>query len=154
MARYVARVRTSLPIDEAFDLLADMRHFADWDPGIRAVDQVVGRGAGPGATFDLRLALVPYPRTLRYVTEEFDKPSSPDRKREALLVAHDLLFTSVDRVSAEPDGDATLLVYDAEFRFNGPLRLGDIGLRPVFGWIARRADAGLSAAAPLASVAA
>jgi hypothetical protein len=154
MARYVARVRTSLPIDEAFDMLADMRHFADWDPGIRGVDQVVGRGAGPGATFDLHLALVPYPRTLRYVTEEFDHPPSPGRRREALLVARDLLFTSIDRVSAEPDGDATLLVYDAEFRFNGPLRLADLGLRPVFGWIARRADAGLRAAVPMASVAA
>jgi hypothetical protein len=154
VARYVARVRTSLPIDEAFDLLADMRHFADWDPGVRSVDQVVGRGAGPGSTFDLHLALVPYPRTLRYATEQFDKPSAPDRKREALLVARDLLFTSIDRVSAEPDGDAVLLVYDAEFRFNGPLRLGDLGLWPVFGWIARRADAGLRSAVPLASVAA
>ncbi len=86
--------------------------------------------------------------------EETDKPSSPERRREALLVARDVLFTSIDRVSAEPDGDATLLVYDAEFQFNGPLRLGDLWLRPVFGWIARRADAGLSAAAPMAPVAA
>jgi len=154
MARYVARVRTPLPIDEAFDVLADMRHFADWDPGVRAVEQVAGVGAGPGATFDLHLALVPYPRTLRYVTEQFDAPASPERKREALFVARDLLFTSVDRVSAEPDGDATLLVYDAEFRFNGPLRLGDLGLRPVFGVMARRADAGLRSAVQMASVAA
>ncbi len=135
-------------------MLADMRRFADWDPGVRSVEQVAGVGAAPGATFDLRLAVVPYPRTLRYVTEEFDRPSSPHRRREALLVARDLLVTSIDRVSAEPDGDATLLVYDAEFRLNGPLSLGDLWLRPVFGWVARRADAGLRSAVPMASVAA
>ncbi len=153
MARYVARVHSPLPVPEAFGLVADMRRFASWDPGVTKVSQVVGNGPGPGATFDVTVTLPPL-WTLRYVTEEFDAPSDPSRPREALLVARTPLFSSVDRVSAEPEGDGSLITYDADVRLAGPLRLGDLGLRAVFQWIGRRAEGGLQEAASVAPVAA
>jgi hypothetical protein len=145
MARYVARVHSPLPVPEAFAQVADMRRFEAWDPGIAAVTQVVGRGAGPGAAYDVTVTLLPG-LTLRYVTEEFDAPSDPSRPREVLLVARSLLFSSVDRITVTPEGDGSLIVYDADVRLPGPLRLGDLGLRVVFSWIAGRAEAGLRAA--------
>ena len=92
--------------------------------------------------------------TLRYVTEEFDAPSDPRRPREVLLVARTPLFSSVDRISVTPEGDGSLIVYDADVRLPGPLRLGDLGLRVVFGWIGGRAEAGLRVATAGMSVAA
>jgi hypothetical protein len=153
MARYVARVHSSLPVPEAFALVADMRQFEAWDPGVSRVTQVAGSGAGPGATFDVTVTLPPG-LTLRYVTEEFDAPVDPKRPREALLVARTPLFSSVDRVSAVPVPDGSLITYDADVRLAGPLRLGDLGLRVVFGWIGGRAENGLREAATPAPVAA
>ena len=154
MARYVARARTSLPVPEAFDLVADMRRFVEWDPGIRSAVQVDGDGAGHAATFDLRVAGFPLDFTLRYVTEEYDAPTSASHARHARHVARHSVFTSVDRVSASRDGDGTVVVYDAELRLNGPLRIGDLGLRPVFAWVGGRADSGLRRALDVESVAA
>ena len=153
MARYVARVNSPLSVPEAFAQVSDMRQFEAWDPGISTVTQVVGHGAGPGAAYDVTVTLPPG-LTLRYVTEEFDAPSDPRRPREVLLVARTPLFSSVDRISVTPEGDGSLIVYDADVRLPGPLRLGDLGLRVVFGWIGGRAEAGLRVATAGMSVAA
>ena len=153
MARYVARVHSPLPVPEAFTLVSDMREFASWDPGVTKVTQVRGTGAGPGATFDVTVTLPPL-WTLRYVTEEFDAPSDPRRPREALIVARTPFFSSVDRVSVVPEGDGSLITYDADVRLAGPLRLGDPGLRAVFQWIGGRAESGLRQAASVVPVAA
>ena len=35
MARYVTTVRTSWAPEVAFGYMADLRNFAEWDPGVR-----------------------------------------------------------------------------------------------------------------------
>jgi len=137
MARYVTTVRTGMTPQEAFAYLADLRNFAEWDPGVKAVRQVEGSGGGPGAVFDVTVAGVGRDLTLRYVTEEHDAP------RNLLVVARSAIFTSIDRITVEPDGTGSVVTYDADLRLNGVLRLGDLGLRLVFGVIGDRAAAGL-----------
>jgi carbon monoxide dehydrogenase subunit G len=145
MARYVTKVRTTRPADEVFAYLADLRNFADWDPGVRRVAQVEGDGAGPDTVFDVTVAGVGRDLTLRYVTLEYDAP------REVLVRAESTLFTSVDRITVETvetvDADGadggTIVTYDADLRLNGLFRVGDLGLRLVFGRIGDRAAAGL-----------
>ena len=34
MARYMTRVRTDMAPSEAFAYMADLRNFAEWDPGV------------------------------------------------------------------------------------------------------------------------
>ena len=53
MARYIVHVRTSMPPAEAFAYMADLSHFAEWDPGVDRVEQVAGDGAGPDAAYDV-----------------------------------------------------------------------------------------------------
>lgn len=137
MARYVTTVRTGMTPQEAFAYLADLRNFAEWDPGVKAVRQVEGSGGGPGAVFDVTVAGVGRDLTLRYVTEEHDAPHN------LLVVARSAIFTSIDRITVEPDGTGSVVTYDADLRLNGVLRLGDLGLRLVFGVIGDRAAAGL-----------
>jgi carbon monoxide dehydrogenase subunit G len=137
MARYVTKVKTARTPQNAFAYLADLRNFAEWDPGVKAVMQVEGSGGGPDAVFDVTVAGPGRDLTLRYVTEEYDAP------RNLLVVARSLIFTSIDRITVEPDGTGSVVTYDADLRLNGLLRIGDLGLRLVFGRIGDRAAAGL-----------
>jgi len=137
MARYVTRVRTPLAAEEAFAYMADLRRFAEWDPGVRRVAQVKGDGGGPEAVFDVTVATLGPDLTLRYATTEYDAP------RSFRVVATSAFFTSDDRIRVETKRGQTIVTYDAELRLNGPLGLFDPGLRLVFGWIGDRAAAGL-----------
>ena len=133
MARYVTTVRTQQPAAEAFAYMADLRHFAEWDPGVKKVVQVKGDGAGAGAEFDVTVTGT----TLRYVTEVY-QPSA-----ELVVVAKSRTLTSTDRVTVTADGDSTLVTYDALLELNGVLRIADPLLRLAIGRIGDRAAAGL-----------
>ena len=137
MARYVTTVRSAKTPREAFAYMADLRNFAEWDPGVKAVRQVEGSGGGPDAVFDVTVVAPGPDLTLRYVTEEYDAPHN------LLVVARSSVFTSIDRITVEPDGTGSLVTYDADLRLNGVLRVGDLGLRLMFGQIGDRAAAGL-----------
>ncbi len=137
MARYVTTVRSAKTPREAFAYMADLRNFAEWDPGVKAVRQVEGSGGGPDAVFDVTVVAPGPDLTLRYVTEEHDAPHN------LLVVARSSVFTSIDRITVEPDGTGSVITYDADLRLNGVLRIGDLGLRLVFGQIGDRAAAGL-----------
>ena len=137
MARYVTKVRTQRPSDEVFAYMADLRHFADWDPGVRRVAQVEGDGAGPEAVFDVTVKGMGRDLTLRYRTIEYAPP------RVVAVLATSKMFTSEDRITVEADEAGTVVTYDAELRFNGALRFGDPLLRLSFKRIGDRAAAGL-----------
>lgn len=137
MARYVTTVRSAKTPQESFAYMADLGNFVEWDPGVKAVRQVEGSGGGPDAVFDVTVVAPGPDLTLRYVTEEYDAPHN------LLVVARSSVFTSIDRITVEPDGTGSLVTYDADLRLNGVLRVGDLGLRLVFGQIGDRAAAGL-----------
>jgi carbon monoxide dehydrogenase subunit G len=141
MARYVTTVRTSWSPEQAFAYMADLRNFAEWDPGVKGVIQVDGDGAGADASFDVTVAVPGRDMVLRYRTVQFDAPT------EVLVIASTGLLTSEDRVSvvAEADGGCSV-TYDADLRLSGVLRLADPALRLSFGRIGDRAAAGLRTA--------
>jgi carbon monoxide dehydrogenase subunit G len=136
MARYVTSVRTPMSPSAAFDYMADLRHFAEWDPGVKRVVQVEGEGGGPNAEFDVTVSGT----TLRYRTMAHHSPE------ELVVVARSSMLTSTDKVVVRPDGDGSLVTYDALLELNGPLRLFDPVLELAFGRIGDRAAAGLRTA--------
>ncbi len=140
MARYVTRVQTPRSPEEAFAYLADLRNFAEWDPGVKRVAQVDGHGAGPDAVFDVTVAGPGRDLTLRYVTVEYDAPHT------LLVIAKGRLLTSEDRITVSTLDGATVVTYDADLRLHGLLRLADPALKLVFGRIGDRAAAGLQQA--------
>jgi hypothetical protein len=137
MARYVTRIATPLAPAEAFAFVADMRRFAEWDPGVRAAVQVAGDGPGPEAAYELTLARGG--AAMRYEVRAFESP------RRLLLESRTALLHSLDeiRVEADPDGAGALVTYDARLTLRGPLGLFDIALRPMFRRIGDAAAAGL-----------
>ncbi|MFM2077153.1 MAG: hypothetical protein RJA49_1043 [Actinomycetota bacterium] len=137
MARYVTKVRTARPAAEVFAYMADLRNFAEWDPGVRRVVQVEGDGAGPGAAFDVTVSGT----TLRYRTVEHRSPS------DLLVVAESSMLVSTDHVTVAviEDGAAggTLVTYDAELHLKGVAKVAAPLLSLAFGRIGDRAAAGL-----------
>ena len=138
MARYIVRVRTPMPPDEAFDYMADLTNFAEWDPGVDRVEQVEGDGAGLGAAFDVAVKVPGRTMTLRYDTVAFD-----DASTTMTAVAQNALMTSEDTITIEADGNGSIVTYDAELKLKGLLGLSDPLLRLTFNQIGDRAAAGL-----------
>ncbi len=137
MARYVTTVQSRWDPETAFGFMADLRNFARWDPGVRTVQQVTGRGAGADSVFDVTVAAGPRDMTLRYRTVEFDAPT------QMLAVARSSTLTSEDRITVEATASGCSVTYDADLRLSGVLRLADPILRLAFGRIGDRAAAGL-----------
>ena len=150
MARFVTSIQSPRSASDAFDFMADLRNFADWDPGVTRVEQIEGEGGGPTAVFDVDAKSVKGDLTLRYHTIRHQPPTAI-APGDLLVEAKSSMFTSIDRVtvttdSQADDGAGCIVTYDAELRLNGPLRLFDLGLRPVFNRIGKRAEAGLRSA--------
>lgn len=138
MAQYVTTVRTPRSPEDAFAYMADLRNFAEWDPGVRAAEQVRGDGPGPDSAYDVTVdAVAGRTLTLRYETIEYDAPTSVTVK------ASSTMFTSLDRIDVTPDGDGSLVRYDAQLTLNGPLGLFDRFLQGTFRKIGDRANRGL-----------
>jgi carbon monoxide dehydrogenase subunit G len=138
VARYVVHVRTPMPPAEAFAYMADLTNFPEWDPGVDAVEQVKGDGAGPGAAFDIAVKLPGRTMTLRYETVAFD-----DTSNTMTAFARNALMTSKDTITVEADGNGSIVTYDAELKLRGLLGLSDPLLGLTFNQIGDRAAAGL-----------
>jgi len=76
--------------------------------------------------------------TLRYDTIRFD-----DESTTMTAFAENALLTSEDTITVEPDGDGSIVTYDAVLRLKGPLGLSDPLLGVTFNQIGGRAAAGL-----------
>ena len=140
MARYSTTIRTDRSPADAFAFMADLRNFESWDPGVQQATQVVGDGGGPDAEFDVVVDAPGRGLTLRYVTTEYDEPN------RVVVRAESKMLTSLDRIDVVADGTGSRVTYDAELTLNGPLRLFDIVIKPIFDRIGGRADRGLQQA--------
>jgi len=142
MARYLMRVRTPLSPSEAFAYMADLNHFAAWDPGVDRVEQVSGEGPGPDASFDVAVKAVGRSVTLRYNIVSYEAPTS------VVAFAESSLLTSRDTITVEPSdtGSGSIVTYDAVLKLKGVLALADPLLGLSFKRIGDRAGAGLVAA--------
>jgi carbon monoxide dehydrogenase subunit G len=137
MAQYVTTIESPQPTAQAFAYMADLRNFAEWDPGVQAAVQIEGDGPGPDATYDVTVDAPGKGLTLRYRTLEYDEP------RSIVVRAASRAFTSQDTITVEPAGSGSRVTYRAELDLNGPLRVFDLVLRPAFHRIASRANDGL-----------
>ncbi len=137
MAHYIVHIRSPKPPAEAFEYMADLSNFAEWDAGVRRVEQIDGDGAGPDAVFDVTVRAGLGSLTLRYRTTSYDPPST------IVVEARSTLLTSLDTITVEPDGDGSVVTYEAELTLNSVLGLGDPILGLAFKRIGDRATDGL-----------
>src|SRR4051794_14127591 len=115
MPHFSTRIKTSRPPSDAFGYLADVRNFSEWDPGTSSSVQVRGDGPGPGAEYDLKSGGA----RLTYTVEHFDPPAVIRLRGRSKAV------TSVDTITVRPDGDGSVVTYDADLKGNGLMRLAE-----------------------------
>ena len=137
MAKYTVSVESSKSVEEAFAYMADLRNFANWDPGVLTVTQVAGDGAGMGSSFDVAVKCVGGGTVLRYETVEYDEPGN------LLVEARNSKFTSIDRITVVAKDEGSIVTYAAELLLNGCLSPLNPLLGLVFNRIGDRAAAGL-----------
>lgn len=138
MARYVARVKTPRPVDEVFGYMADLRNFAEWDPGVVRSVQVQGEGPGPNAIYDLTVKAFGREMTLRYRVSDFVAP------HRLTIEGRPGPFTSIDVITVEAESDRTRVEYDATLEMSFPLSLLDRLIGAAVERISDRAAAGLA----------
>ena len=117
--------------------MADARHFAQWDPGVRTSTLVRGEQPGPGAVFEVVVNAGRRGITLVYETVEWDPPSG------LVLRAETRWMCSNDTVRIARTDSGSAVTYDAELELRGALRLFDPLLKRTFRKIGDRAAAGL-----------
>jgi hypothetical protein len=138
MARYVATVPSSLSAEAAFAYMCDLRNFAEWDRGIKKVEQVKGDGPGLGAVCDITVrGAGGRDDVLRYETLEFEAP------RTILVKGRNNKFTSIDRVTVTPTATGCDVTYDAILTANGIYFFMNFALGRVFQKVGDAAVAGL-----------
>ena len=137
MAKYKVSVESSKSVEEAFAYMADLRNFANWDPGVLTVTQVAGDGGGPESSFDVAVKSVGGGTVLRYETVEYDEPGN------LLVEARNSKFTSIDRITVVAKDEGSIVTYSAELLLNGCLSPLNPLLGLVFNRIGDRAAVGL-----------
>jgi hypothetical protein len=140
MARYVTTIETPWSAADAFAFVADVRNFADWDPGVRRAALVRGDGPGPGAAYDLDVRAGPGTTTLRYEVVEWDPPG------RLVLRAETRTLRSTDEIRVVATATGAEVTYDADLTLRGAARVANPLLGVAFRRIGDRAARGLRAA--------
>lgn len=136
MARYTTTIASPWDAQKAFDYMADLRNFADWDPGVKSSKIISGSEPGVGTKYKVTVALT----ALTYVTREFDRPT------RTVAEATTSLLHSYDIIEVTETSDGCEVFYDAELKLRGVFGLADPLLGLTFGRIGDKAAAGMAAA--------
>ncbi len=137
MARYVVSVLSPKSQQEAFDYMADLSNFAEWDPGVQGVEQAEGDGPGPGTAFDVAVRTAGRTITLCYHVTDFDRPDTVVARAESGMLV------SLDKMTIESTASGTVVTYDAELTLKGAWRAFEPFLGLAFKRIGDKAAEGL-----------
>ncbi|MEO6627269.1 MAG: SRPBCC family protein [Aquihabitans sp.] len=138
MPHYRTTVRTPWSQQRAFDYLADLEHFAEWDPEVKRSVQIRGQGPTVGSAFDVTIGGFGPDTTLRYEIIDLESAERIEVRAETRTLV------SVDVMTFEPSSDGGCVVtYDADLSLKSVLALGNPILGVIFGRIGDRAATGL-----------
>jgi hypothetical protein len=137
MARFVDSVPTPWSPQDAFSYMADVRNFAEWDPGTRRVEQVRGAEPGRDAAYDVTVDVGNRTSTFRYEVAEWQPP------HRVVLTASNAVMHLRDEIIVDRLEVESLITYDARIVLRGPLKVFDRWLDGRFQTLGERAAAGL-----------
>jgi carbon monoxide dehydrogenase subunit G len=141
MTRIHERLETTLPIEAAFDYVADFANAQAWDPGTEWSRRSTGED-GPvagGATFELGVKMGGRVAPMTYRITEFERPT------RVVLVGEGSGVRSVDDIRFQSTGKATAVDYAADIQLGGLLRLVQPFLGGRFERIGKDAASGMAA---------
>ncbi len=137
MARYVDAIDLPVPVEKAFDYLADFSRTAEWDPGVVEAERLTAGPIGVGSRFRVVVAFCGARIPLEYEIAEFERP------HRVVFSGGDASVHSVDEVTFAPRPGGTRVTYEARLHLAGIRRLADPLLDLLFQRIGRLAVRGL-----------
>jgi carbon monoxide dehydrogenase subunit G len=140
MTRIHERIETALPIDDAFDYVADFANSHVWDPGTLSSRRLDSGPVRAGARYLLDVRMGDRVAPMEYRIRDFERP---DR---VVLTGTGSKVDAVDEIRFERVGDGTVIHYTADIRLGGLLRLAQPFLGGTFARIGRDAAAGMDRA--------
>jgi hypothetical protein len=140
MAHFTATIESPWSPDAAFAYMADVRNFADWDPGTGRAVLVQGGGPGLGSVYDLEATAGPGTTTLRYEVVEWEPP------RRFLMRAETRLLRSVDEIRVVATASGSAITYDVTLTLRGIAGFASPLLGPMLKRIGNRGAEGLRTA--------
>jgi carbon monoxide dehydrogenase subunit G len=137
MTRLIESAKTSLSPAEAFAAVGDFENVDQWDPGVaRAVKRTPGEVA-VGTVYDLDLLYRDRSLEMSYTVTEI----VPGEK--IVLEGSGSVIHAVDVISFAPDGEGTLVTYQADLQLTGIARLMQPLMKSRFAAIGEAAGIGL-----------
>jgi hypothetical protein len=119
MARYVDAIDLPLPIEEAFDYLADFSRTVEWDPSVTEAERLTPDPIGLGSRFRVTVSLLGRSVPIEYEIRTYERP------HRLVLVGADPGFRSIDEVTFVARGDGTRVTYEARIELEGIRRIAD-----------------------------
>jgi carbon monoxide dehydrogenase subunit G len=137
MTRIHEQLEADVPIEAAFDYIADFDHADEWDPNTAEARRLDGGPLGAGSRFELGVRMGGRTVPMEYRITEFERPA------RVVLVGEGSGVESIDDIRFERRGDLTAVDYRADIRLGGVLRLLQPFLGGTFAKIGREAAAGM-----------
>lgn len=137
MTRLHERIETTLPIEAAFDYVADFANAQEWDPGVATARRIDTGPVAVGSRYDLGVRMGGRVAPMEYRITDLQRP------RRVVLVGAGSNVSAVDDIRFESSGDGTVIDYTADIRLGGLLRLAQPFLGGSFAKIARDAAGGM-----------
>ncbi len=137
MARYIDAIDLPLPIEEAFDYLADFSKTAEWDPSVTEAEQLTPDPVGLGSRFRVSVSLLGRALPIEYEIRTYERP------HRLVLVGVDDGFRSIDEVTFVERSGGTRVTYEARIELEGLRKLADPVVDLLFQIVGRLAVRGL-----------
>jgi carbon monoxide dehydrogenase subunit G len=137
MARYVDAIDLPVPVEEAFDFLADFSRTAEWDPGVIEAERIGSGPIGLGSRFRVVVSFLGRSIPIEYEIAVYERPS------RLVLTGRDESFRSIDEITFVERGSGTRITYEARIELVGIRRVADPVLDVLFQRVGRLAVRGL-----------
>jgi carbon monoxide dehydrogenase subunit G len=129
--------RTSLSQAEAFSAVGDFENIDQWDPGVVRSSKSTPGEVRVGTVYDLELSYRGRSLEMSYTITELAVGE------RIVLEGSGGVIHAVDVISFEPDGDGTLVTYQADLQLTGFARLFQPVMKNRFAAIGEAAGTGL-----------
>jgi len=128
------------PLDEVFDLIGDFANAEVWDPGVEESRAITEGPVRVGSTYELIVVFNGRRLPMTYEVTAYDPP------RRVVLRGTGSTVNALDDIRLEATGDGTRILYTADLRLKGILRVAEPLLGSRFREVGRKAMAGMRAA--------
>ena len=117
MTRLKETATTSLAPAEAFAHVGDFANVDQWDPGVTHAEKTTPGDVSVGTVYDLVLDYRGRAMNMQYEVTAYEPTS------RVVLVGTGGPVKAIDTISFEPDGDGTLVTYEADLQLRGIARI-------------------------------